>query len=83
MFQLSLPLVAGMGHRFTANYSEKEISGLEEIVTETTKIKHTEKKEILKKIRALSRYGTISSGLKVHIFEPSKGWGIFGGYLKK
>ena len=27
MFQLSLPLVAGVGHRFTANYSEKEISG--------------------------------------------------------
>ena len=26
--------------------SEKEISGLEELATETTKIKHTEKKEI-------------------------------------
>lgn len=59
--------------------SEKEISGLEEIATETTKIKHTEKKEIFLKIRALSRYGTISSGLKYIYLNPQKG----GGYLKK
>lgn len=56
---------------------EKEISGLEDIATETTEMEHTEKKIFLLKNQNIVKIWENFKRPKVHIFEASKGQGVF------